>query len=103
MVEWGVEAGTTSSLCVGGRRREVLGFGSDTLAHAHSVRQPARHSVRQTKRSSIRQEDSTLPGDGASYPCIASGGPKEVGAPGLGGFVSAAEHPSTNTCKHPGY
>ncbi|TNN47863.1 Polyhomeotic-like protein 2 [Liparis tanakae] len=35
-------------------------------------------SAGQTKRSSILLEDRTLPGDGASHPCIASGGPEEI-------------------------
>ncbi len=65
-----------------------------------SVNQPASHSVRQTKKSNILQKDSTLPGDGASYPCIALGGPEEVGASGLGGFVSAAKYPSKHTYTH---
>lgn len=73
-----------------------------TRSFIHSVSKPAKHSVSQTKRSSILQEDSRLPGDGASYPCIALGGAEEVGAPGLGGFVLAAEIPSahTHTCIH---
>ena len=71
-----------------------------TRSLIQSVSKPASHSVRQTKKSNILQEDSTLPGDGASYPCIALGGPEEVGASGLGGFVSAAEYLSTHTLTH---
>lgn len=82
------------------------GYATETRSHAltHSVsqptNQPASYSVRQTKKSSILQEDITLPGDGASYPCIALGGPEEVGTPGLGGFVSTAEYLSLHTQIH---
>lgn len=50
------------------------------LARAHSRQsRPADATVRQTKRSDTLREDCTLPGDGASYPLVASGGPQEVG------------------------
>lgn len=66
-----------------------VGFFSDIarkrgLARAHSRQsRPADATVRQTKRSDTLREDSTLPGDGASYPRVASGGPQEVGASGV--------------------
>lgn len=72
-----------------------------TCSLLHSVSQPtSQPHCEQTKRTNIPHEDSTLPGDGASYPCIALGGSEEVGASGLGGFVSAKEYTHTHTHIH---
>lgn len=73
---------------------------SYTLTHSRSPPAAACHSVRETKRSSILQEDHTLPGDGASYPCI-TGLSEEVGSIGMcWGFVSEAERPLLENDTH---
>lgn len=81
LVDLGVDAGTTSLLCVGGRQegQGVWRLHRNTLARAHlftqSARQPATHLGRQRgKRSNILQEDSTLPGGWGIIPLHRVGG-----------------------------
>lgn len=76
---------------------DIIQKRAHTCSLLHSVSQPtSQPHCEQTKRTNILHEDSTLPGDGASYPCIALGGSEEVGASGLGGFVSAEEYTHTH-------
>lgn len=77
LVDWGVDAGTTSSLCVGGRQEGlgVFEYSPETLSHtlSHSLSQPATQ-VRQTKRSSILQEGQHAPGGWGIIPLHRVGG-----------------------------
>lgn len=68
-------------------------------AAVRSLSQPVILPDSETKRSSILQEHSTLPGDGASYPCIASGVSEEVGSMKVGGALSRQQR-STSARTH---
>lgn len=72
----------------GGLENTGWGFGYNEKTGSHTLspsRRQAAATVRQTKRRNTLHEISTLPGDGASHPCITVGVLEEVGLSGLGG------------------